>query len=469
MIQALEVWHPSYGPGVVLDTRWADSLLLVRFGTGEKRWIFARRLKVVKRGAAAPVPRPPMIASRRRILPVASDADEARRMVEAFRLGIVPHGSITKFTFGRDAEIARMRGLLDGFDAAGGAAAIVEGGYGVGKTHLLDYLTHLSRERGFAWAKVELEPQDVTPFRPRAIFREVCRTLRWRDPADGVEKGYRDLLRALAERRAGFPELAGCDVFDQAAAHLAKNPCPDETFWSYIEAERLERDDLQRLKYRGFQLLLDYSTSSDLYCLMLSAMGHFLEKLGCKGLLLLIDEGENLEDLAYCWQQERGFNFLRGLVMTAKSTAGLDAVGELRPRDDAGSDDGFGLIHSRIRPYPYLFGKASRIFLVISLTPSEWHYFRDLRALCSQKETVILAQFTREDFISVFEGLRGLYAKAFPRFSPPATTVDFLLRFMLTRSRNIRRFIKGSVEGFDILRHYPGFLKEDFFRFCESA
>lgn len=458
-----KVFHPYFGYGRVMTTKWAGTMVLVSFDSGITKWLFTRKLKIVQREDRARS----HVQGKMELPTILQNKKEAMKMVEAFRLGVVPQGHIENFTFGRDREIEIIQELLDGF--RDGQALVIDGSYGAGKTHLLDYVSYLAIRKNFAIARVELDPFDVTPFRPRAFYREITRSFRWEAAEERSERDFRGFLMALSERMDKIPYLERHSVFHLAASYIKETPNPDESFWSWIEGERLTPKAAYK-KESKFPVFLDYSTSADFYCYLLSGVGFLIKLLGGKGLIILIDEGENLEDLIYGWQRERGFNFLKGLIMTAKNTQGLCALGELRKRvkssglEDAGYEDEAGLIHSRIHPYPYLFEIPSHLFVVVSLTPSQWRYLRELRNLLAQREVIHLSPFAEEDYLLIFERLLLLYEKSYPSFSQDGGMKGFLKRFLWNRRYNIRGFIKGTIEALDLLRHYPNLGKEDLFR-----
>lgn len=464
----LEVFHPYFGYGRVLTTRWAGTMVFVCFDSGLRKWLFTHRLKVLRRGEKT---RPHPQAEKQELPATLQDEKEAAKMVEAFRLGVVPQRHIENFTFGRDKEIRTVQEFLNGF--RGGQALIIDGPYGAGKTHILDYLSHLAINSNFAISRVELDPFDVTPFRPRSFYREVTRSFRWIGSEDQNEKDFRGFLKALSKRIDKIPDLKRHPVLHLTASYIKERSDVEESFWNWIEGERLMPQAIYK-KGNGFPTFLDYSTSADFYCYLLSGVGFFLKNLGIKGLVILIDEGENLEDLVYSWQRERGFNFLKGLIMTAKNTQGLNSLGQLKRRvkatgkEDAGYIDEIGLIHSRIRPYPYLFENPSRLFVVLSLTPSQWRYLRVLRGFLRSHEIIHLSPFMEVDYLTIFERLLLLYQRAYPSFSQDDKMKKFLKRFLWNRRYNIRTFIKGTIEGLDLLRHYPNLRKEDFLRLSNS-
>ena len=160
-VPARVVTHPVFGEGVVLDTRWQNTEVLVRFRTGLQLWVPAARVEFTAR------PEEPL------------DSLQARRMTEAFRLGIVPLQDVEDFFFGREAESKRVEAGLEGLDKGNGDVMLVEGDYGTGKTHLLEYIHHRALNLGYAATRVEFDPHDVAPNRPKRVYRELAHSLRW--------------------------------------------------------------------------------------------------------------------------------------------------------------------------------------------------------------------------------------------------------------------------------------------------
>jgi ABC-type cobalamin transport system ATPase subunit len=58
-------------------------------------------------------------------------------------------GAVVERLFEREAELARVGGLLDGVSRGAGAVAVVEGPAGIGKSGLLAAVGAVARARGF--------------------------------------------------------------------------------------------------------------------------------------------------------------------------------------------------------------------------------------------------------------------------------------------------------------------------------
>ncbi|MCL6494081.1 MAG: hypothetical protein K6T54_04795 [Ignavibacterium sp.] len=89
------VFHNIFGEGVVLETRWDGIESRVKFRSGLCLWLPTKWLKTLQ------------------IEEKELDIISSRRLVEAFRLGVVPHQDIESFTFGRAYEIDLFQKALD--------------------------------------------------------------------------------------------------------------------------------------------------------------------------------------------------------------------------------------------------------------------------------------------------------------------------------------------------------------------
>ena len=144
------VLHPAHGPGIVARVLDGGRKALVRF---ERRptvpLVVPRDQLQVRapprlRAPAVELPTPP---------PARSAPADAQTL-EALRLGVVPVRGLDALTVGRHEEQARIRGLLE----AGRGMLVVSGGYGTGKTHLIELAENLGQDRGFLVARATFDP-----------------------------------------------------------------------------------------------------------------------------------------------------------------------------------------------------------------------------------------------------------------------------------------------------------------------
>jgi len=439
------VTHPFFGKGEVLGERWNGQELLVHFRIGITVWIPVSRLSIDrKREIRTPVvKRPPRIGDYGK-----------RKILEAFKLGIVPHRSVLDFTYGREEEVEKINNALLRAGKNGGGCMIVEGEYGAGKTHFLDYIYLCALNAGFAVSKASLDPFDVTPYKPRRVYRELTSSFLYRN---GKEKGFRDFVSEVIKSDILKDNRFFCPFEDMNTV--------DEGLWDWIEGEPNPRWWLSKSKKtRRLPLLPSFSTSADNYCYILSSLGWASRKLGKKGLVVLIDEAETLFHL--WWKTvavEKGINLLRGLALTALNRLPDNIEGKIFKDEviDATVEDlgEIRVIHRGIRSCmtPYIYRKPSGIFLVLAFTPTVASIYRDdiLELLERGVGFISLKRLPKSAYEEMFYRLVDIYRASFLKISMTEKKTEELKRILLPFSeRGIRTFLKATIDALDIIRHY---------------
>lgn len=180
----------------------------------------------------------------------------ARRAVEALRCGVPSRDSVAALGSGQVEAEDKFADLLDATGTVRPAAhrgLLLGGGFGSGKSHLLEHFTHLALDRGFAVSRIVISKE--TPLHdPAKVLRAAVESALSPDGAIGAvaeaaagldpgSPGYAELLRwamggPVDERFALtlslFPHAqAGNDDFAEAIIR----------FWS---GDRLAVADLRR-------------------------------------------------------------------------------------------------------------------------------------------------------------------------------------------------------------------------------
>ncbi|HID93143.1 MAG TPA: hypothetical protein EYP60_03505 [bacterium (Candidatus Stahlbacteria)] len=438
-----KVTHPIFGEGEVLRERWSGMEVYVRFKSGVALWLRRSGLKFL-----TPVERlKPIPKTMPR--PVKPGNFKSRKMIEAFKVGIVPYFDVEQFTFGREKELKRINDELTNLKTNKGGVLLIEGEYGSGKTHLLDYVYSWALREGYAVARVELDPFDVAPHKPKHIYREIVRSLRFVNQ-NKDEQGFRDILREAAKF-----ELPKPHIFFSTAFKLIKHGEESEPFWNWIEGESLGRDYLNYCRYWKLPVLLNHMPASDVYCYLLSGLSYILQQIGAKGFIILVDEAETLFHLWFRSDQEMGLHFYKGLVSIAMNKQELTHLNrEKLRRLDIGKLDEFGFIHSGVRPVPYIYEIPSNIFLILALTPSVSHYYEQVMEL-APNQIMRLSKLSRADYEMMLNRMLDLYKEAFPEFELNGAVRSELFKGLIPiSSRGIRFFIRSTVETLDLFRYY---------------
>jgi hypothetical protein len=416
------VSHPVFGEGEILDYRWRGTEVLVKFQSGLRLWIPTSR-----------------------VLPVAHEQKpiseiSARRMIEAFRMGIVPHQDVDDFTFGRDIEIEKILKGLENLKLGKSDVYLIEGEYGSGKTHLLEYVHHQALKKNMVTSRIEFDPREVAPNRPKRVWRELVHNLRFIN--NEQENSFRDLLRKASD----LPIDDHCFYTPLFAKlkRLDESNLMTEVFWQWIEGESTKEYAVEyRGPYRilgGYRIpaLYDFSTAADFYCYIISGLSYIAEKLKLNGLVILIDEAETVTHLWDIIAFTRGMNFLEGLIRTSLNDEELKKIDRR-------------LIHNQVRPTPYIY-KNSYIHLVIATTPMPYDYTY-IKLTNFIKNKITLAPLSEKALTEAFARLTMVYSRAYQKFT--LNDLDkkrLFVNALKKKNEGIRYFIKYCVEALDLIR-----------------
>ncbi len=416
------VAHPIFGEGEIVATRWEGAETQVKFRSGLCLWLPSKWLK-------------PISISQAKL-----DQISSKRLLEAFRLGVVPHQDIENFTFGRAYEISELNQAFSELKKGTNGVFLIEGAYGSGKTHLVEYARHLSLRNGLVTAYCELSTQETPLYRPKRVYRELIYNLRF--IKNNCEYQYRDLLRMVTD----------IDISDHCFFTPVLNRLKDidngdlmhEVFWQWIEGESTKNyatDPTAPFRVRGGQkipALYDFSTASDFYSYILTGLSFLINKSGLGGLVIILDEVETITRIWDYVSYSRGLNFVEGLILSALNAEELKQI------------DG-RMMHNRVRPTPYIY-RNPHILLILAMTPV--HGFRGIDHVVNLiTKKLYLRRFSKSELEVIFENLIEVYKCAYPRCEIEVSRRETIFNAALRNgSGELREFIKFSVEAFDWLR-----------------
>lgn len=307
---ARRVRHPRFGRGTILKTRHQGFEAFVHFdGEREPRWVRTDELSSEDR--ISPLPRP--ITQ----LPPEVDVDhhKARRMIEAFRLGIVPEDCVEDFTFGREKELDFLKNWLEDWE---NPLLYIFGEYGSGKTHLLYAISAIALKEGFAVALVELDPKEIPLYKPKRVFNGFIRNFKYLSPETGTREHFRNFLKAVFSKG----ELWDHKYFKYVLDYLDKRE--ENLVWEWIECGEGPPRPNDTILDNILPPCYDSQNAANIYCYLLSGLGWASVKvLGLKGLLLLFDEAESIDMLSSARQIGNSLNFLKALKRVAENDESL--------------------------------------------------------------------------------------------------------------------------------------------------
>ena len=433
-----QVVHARFGQGVIVDQRWKGLEVLVRFDSGIKIWIRREELTFQDiqppTEVLPPIEVPPAVPDRREQL-------KARTMIEAFRLGIVPAPYVEEFIFGRESELETIKTWL--CDPGSPGTFVIKGPYGSGKTHLIDFLTSAALKLNYAVAKVQFDLFESPPHQPKRIYQRLVRSFRY--PTQGGERDFRHFLREIGTRAPHVLEKH--HIFNNFFYELSN--FETEELWEWIEG--------QRTTYLSG--LYDTSTAANIYCYLLSGLGAAaVQGLNHRGLLLLCDEAETVNFGLEARHRDRGIHFLIGLIYLSQNDHRLQSE-EIRleyvtptQRLNLGAET--RLVYHGVNRCRYLYQNPSGVKVLFAFTPID---MIDKLAAKLGVQVLELESWSEAAYRQLFDETYRLYTKAYPGFLLTPQNLGQTFDLVLVKTQEtLRLFIKGSVEAFDLIRHYPG-------------
>ena len=425
------VKHAAYGIGEVRETRFGGFELSVQFEDGILRWVRQDELEFLPGFAsvsddeiAGPVePAEPTLPEER---------FRAREIIEALRLGIVSHGQVDEFTFGRDSAIAQINEWLS---QLGGGPLIISGEYGVGKTHLLDYVYSSALKRNWAVVMVALDPDELPLHKPKAIYEAIVRSFKFRTH----NGGFREFLREIAASPK-WHELQEHEYLGTVIEKIRTGE-DDEQIYEWIEGES-----------RYHPQMYNYSTCGNIYCYILSGLGWAAKNiLGLDGLLILFDEAESVDSFWHTsYQNNKSWNFLNGLVLAGNDdSVSLKEVSMNKFYKHSLYKGWWGYYsdlqycgHLRL---PFTWRVPCNLKLLFAFTPDDEIF--EIEPLKSARKFEI-GSIGTEYFENISEKIISLYDLAYDFHADPRV-------FEYVPKDNTRRFIKGLIEALDLTRFHP--------------
>lgn len=437
----IQVKHPIYGIGTVEGSRYGGFQLYVRFQNGKKVWLRQDELSLSisqdklseSQGDLSDNTRPKSNGNAT-VRQEKKSSFKSRRMIEAFRLGIVPFDCVEDFTFGRHEEIGEVKQWLgDQNDSS----LVIYGDYGTGKTHLFNHIYALALQSGYAVAYVSMS-QDESPFhKPKRVYAELVKTFRALTAKETI-LNYRQFIRSVLDK-GGFQD----HIYFR---HLANGA--HDVVWDWIEANEAAGRPVEWIESSwGSKVphliqvpgLYDQAKAANIYCYLLSSLGYAAKRyFGLKGLLLLFDESEWIDNVNYTYQQLMAYNFLKGLILTANE----DRLLLSRPYE---SIQIYDLEYARYaKDTPFLYKNNCGLKLLFAFTDSsimsQVSELQGFKSICLSKLGIEFVQ-------SLSQKLCSVYVESYPDFIFGELDLD-----LEDCDQSTRIIVKKVVESLDIHR-----------------
>ncbi len=389
---------------------------------------------------------------------VIDDRLSARRAVEALRSGVPSRDAVAALGSGQGEIEDRFIDLLDGVGTvrSGSRGLLLGGGFGAGKSHVLEHLAHLALEQGFAVSRIVVSKE--TPLHdPAKVLRAAVESAVTEggsigavaDAAGGLDPGSPAFAELL--RWAGSGASPVDERFALTLSLLPRTQASDEDFAEAIvrfwSGDRLGVAELRRqAKLAGEgRPALAAVPARELAVQRFRFLARLFVAAGYRGWLLLFDEVELIGRYT--------------LLQRAKSYAELAGWLQTDPDDPAGpiatviamTDDFDAAV---------LTAKNDRQVVPAKLRAKQTTAWDLVAARAEvgirliEREMVLLQAPDEEELDRAYLRLKAMHSEAFAWDAPDVAGLE---RLGATR---MRQYVRAWINEWDLVRLDPAFLPQ---------
>jgi hypothetical protein len=427
------VIHPRHGRGIVKQVRNGGARLYVQYKG--QAGLFLTRIDEVEFEDINP-------SKSQKIRDHKKEKElTPRRLIESFRHGIVPKDCIENFTFGREIETKKLIHWLRDPNQSG---LLLIGGYGSGKTHLLNYIKHVALKERFAVSLTEVNPFESPFSKPKRVYAKIAKNIRFKDKNSNLS-GFEGLLKKIFHSGLLRNHFYFRHVHENLNSSLA---------WQWIQAkEDLARPYSEDNRFSNFPGIYGHhGNTANIFCNLLSSLGWAIQQnsVDLDGMLLIFDEAESLSSNITPTYHYRSNIFLNALLATARNRP------DLLERPSCKTDFDYCRDADNI---PFLYKNPSGLKIILAFT-DDVIFDNSPELSCLPK--LILNPLDELASNKVFNEISELYSKVYGKDSESLkidTIREYLVndvREMLTYDQgSTRLLVKSFVEALDIMRFHP--------------
>lgn len=388
----------------------------------------------------------------------AKDRLAARRAIEALRTGVPSRDAVAALGSGQSEIEDRVDTLLDGVGTvrSGSRGLLLGGGFGAGKSHLLEHLAHLALDQGFAVSRIVISKE--TPLHdPAKVLRAAVESAVTDSSAGGA---VGDAAASLDPGSPAFAEFlrwagsSGSPVDERFALTLSLLPrvqVGDEDFAESIlrfwSGDRIGVAELRRQAKQAGEArpALPAAPARELAVQRFRFLARLFVAAGYRGWLLIFDEVELIGRYT--------------LLQRAKSYAEL--AGWLKPDPD----DPAGPLATLIAmtddfDAAVLTAKNDRDSIPAKLRAKQSSQWDAVAARAEvgmrliERDMTLLDQPDDEELDRAYQRLKSLHSEAFTWDAPDVSGLE---RLGATR---MRQYVRAWINEWDLTRLDPSFRPE---------
>lgn len=375
-----------------------------------------------------------------------------RRALEALRAGVPNRDVVRLLPPPQSRALRAFDGLLDETEASWGEAGkrpqglLLAGGYGAGKSHLLEYLRHIALEANFVVSRIVLNKET-----PLCDLEKLYRTA-----VEGAEAPDRvgPALSAVAEdfRPAKMPYWL--DLFRWAHQEEGLDPRFAATLFAFEKAGMLDEEIREKIlaEWTGYPMKVGDLRAALRQCgetgytvsrpaksqahRRFEFLARFFRAAGYAGWVLLLDEAEWVARYSL---RQRGHAYAH--------------LAQLLGDDRAQAVPGVAAVFAITDDYTSQVLRADW-----SKVPAKMQELQDPRKEAAERgmrqieaKGLLLLPPSPDQVRQTYERVRALYAAAYPAASPPADIRDALEYAASTR---MREYVRAWINLWDLRRLY---------------
>lgn len=258
-------------------------------------------------------------------------------ILKSMGAGVVPNIGLEYIAVGRKAEVEAILSDLTDIAEGGGAFRFIVGKYGSGKSFLLQLARNNALERNYLVANADLSPErrlTGTKGQGLKLYRELIANLstKARPEGNALESLLQRWIMDVQRRVEASGVSVGNSGFDQAVEGGILETANDmqeyvygydfaRVLLKYWEGYRTENDELKQNALRWLrgeyerksdarELGVSQIISDDTWYEVIKLLARLSQKLGYKGLLVLIDESVNLYKITNRVSRENNYEKL---------------------------------------------------------------------------------------------------------------------------------------------------------------
>ncbi len=378
----------------------------------------------------------------------------ARRAVEALRSGVPSRDGVAALGTGQGDIEDRVTGLLDSVGtvrADGRRGVLLGGGFGSGKSHVLEHLGRLALDRGFVVSHVVISKE--TPLHdPVKVLRAAVESA---VSPDGTGGAVAEAAAGLDPASAGFADLlrwaSGGPVDDRFAltlslfrhAQLGDDDFADKIvrFWSGDRIAVAELRKQARLAGEGKRTLGTVPVR-ELAAQRFRFQARLFAATGCQGWLLLFDEVELIGRYSLL-QRGRSYAELAGWLLPDEEDPAGPLLSVLAMTDDFAA----AVLHDR----------QDRVNIPTRLRAKQTRVWDEVAAAAEvgmrliEREMVRLQRPDADELEATYHQLKALHSEAFEWDAPDVRGLERL------GATQLRQYVRAWINEWDLVRIDPSY------------